>query len=216
MEMSIGCPTAGEGERVTRGDKPGRHVYERARRNRRHVSRAPKEARKARKPRAPTARAGHAAPERTAKRMKSSPSGNRDRKAGTASRRGHRLREVPVPGGIQSTARSTDAAHARYWLIVRPKRRVREPLLLGLSCDQATLPVFGCEEEASSFLRYAGLGSEWRAGEVSPLEVVAWLLRTSSGVARIVLDPPPDPQFRWAIELVSVGREEFVRSITGP
>jgi hypothetical protein len=110
--------------------------------------------------------------------------------------------------------RAAEPAPTRYWLIVRRRRCAQEPLVFGRGGDRAILPVFGCKAEALSYLRYTGLEAEWCVGRVLSGEITMWLLGASTGVARIALDPPPDPDFRWVLDLISLEREEFVRSIT--
>lgn len=108
-----------------------------------------------------------------------------------------------------------EPAHVPYWLIVGREQYAARPLILRRIGDQGTLPVFGREEEALSFLRHAGFGGEWRVSKTSAAELVLWLLGTPAKVGRIALDPPPDQDIRWVLELVSVKREVFLRSITG-
>ncbi len=111
--------------------------------------------------------------------------------------------------------RVPEPAHVPYWLIFGRERCAATPLIVGRIDDQGILPVFGCEEEAISFLRHADFGGEWRVSKTSAREIVSWLRGKPAKVGRIALDPPPDPDIRWVLELVSVEREEFVRSITG-
>ena len=101
-----------------------------------------------------------------------------------------------------------------YWLIVGQGRRGRVPLVIGWSDSQGILPVFGCEEEALGFLRHTGFGGAWRVREAGAREIIS-CLQTNAGVSRIALDPPDDQDIRGMLNLVSVEREVFVRSIMG-
>jgi hypothetical protein len=47
------------------------------------------------------------------------------------------------------------------------------PLVVGRTGDQGTLPLFGCEEEALTFLRHAGFGRDWRVSKTFAMDITA-------------------------------------------
>lgn len=97
-----------------------------------------------------------------------------------------------------------------YWLIVeRDSFRINIHTLPG----EETLPVFSHKEEAASFLGFGGLKSGWQIRETSVGELASLLLGPYACASRVALDPPSGADGLLST-LVSVGRKEFVDSIT--
>ncbi|WP_119067139.1 hypothetical protein [Rubrobacter indicoceani] len=77
------------------------------------------------------------------------------------------------------------------------------------------IPVFSFYEEAELFLWMGGFGRGWRVVEVSSLTLAEMLRGLYSRVDEVALDPIPEVQARSFMELVTVGRESFLNSISG-
>lgn len=75
------------------------------------------------------------------------------------------------------------------------------------------VPVFSFSEEAELFLWLGGYGEGWRVVEVSSRTLLGMLEGAYSRIDEIALDPIPEAQVRSFMGLVTVGRENFVRSL---
>ena len=115
------------------------------------------------------------------------------------------------------TGRTTELAPRRprgpaYWLIATNENARIEIL----TCDrdgEKTLPVFSFEEEAEMFLRFAGVGDDWRVRESGAGELVSVLYGPCAGVGKVALDPLPEMMADWAVEFVSLDRGRFIERI---
>lgn len=96
-----------------------------------------------------------------------------------------------------------------YWVITSRWRGLRDVMLLEESGGEQTLPVFGSEEEARSYL--GPHNGDWRVRKVHNTELISLLLRRRGEVRRVALDPIPgeDPA------LVSAGWGIFLDSLLG-
>ena len=124
----------------------------------------------------------------------------------------HELGEVEdntngQPGKALSDTPKRVRAAKSYWLIVkRGSFRINVHTLP----DEAALPVFSHEVEATSFLGVRGLEGGWRARETSVGELASMLLGPYAHVSRVTLDPPSGAAAGLLAGLVSVDRTDFV------
>jgi hypothetical protein len=103
------------------------------------------------------------------------------------------------------------------WLITRPDHGRMEVLTIDPGSDGEALPVFSFEEEAETFLRFEALGTAWQVREASAGELISVLYGPCVGAKKVALDPLPVVDGRAVMDLVSLGRERFVRTLTdGP
>ena len=97
-----------------------------------------------------------------------------------------------------------------YWVIVRYVGQM-EVLTIRDTDHEETLPVFSFEEEARMFLECGASKSGWRVRSTSPGELTAVLFGPCVNVERVALDPVPGMDFEMIVDLMCVGREEFVK-----
>lgn len=107
---------------------------------------------------------------------------------------------------------SNGAVWEPFWLISKHEN-ARMVVLTIERGDGATLPVFSHEEEAETYLWLAAPGTGWRARKTKTGELISVLYGPCAAVKKVALDPLLvfDDQ---AMDLVSIRRERFVRSLT--
>jgi hypothetical protein len=79
--------------------------------------------------------------------------------------------------------------------------------------DREALPVFSFEEEAETFLQLEMPGMGWLATRTTAGELVSLLHGPCAGVERVALDPLPTVCGETMVDLVSLGRENFLRNL---
>ena len=75
------------------------------------------------------------------------------------------------------------------------------------------LPVFSFGEEAAMFLRLGAFGVGWQAGPTTPAELASILRGPCAGVRKVALDPPPEVCGSAWLDLVSLDKGEFLRTL---
>ncbi|CAN5128094.1 hypothetical protein BH24ACT19_BH24ACT19_03810 [soil metagenome] len=86
-------------------------------------------------------------------------------------------------------------------------------LTTNIGTNGEALPVFSFEEEAELFLRYGASGTGWWVRETTAGELVSVLYGPCVDVGKVALDPPPEIAGKAMINLVSVGRKDFIQSL---
>ena len=99
-----------------------------------------------------------------------------------------------------------------FWHIARREASCMEVLTVEFPSGEEALPVFSFEEEARMFLESGAPGGGWRARQTTAGELASVLFGPGAGVRRVVLDPLPPPFPGQLAELLSMGREAFVRT----
>jgi hypothetical protein len=111
--------------------------------------------------------------------------------------------------------RGSVTPYTPYWLIVKHHGLRTSVSTIELAGGEKVLPVFGHAEEAETFLRALG-GSGWQMRETGAGELMSILFRPCANVRKIALDPlASGTDAEVLARLVSLGREEFVASLTG-
>ncbi len=106
-------------------------------------------------------------------------------------------------------------ARCSLWLIVKHDNARMGVLTIDPGSDREVLPVFSFEEEAEAFLRLWAPGTGWRARQTAAGELVSVLYGPCADVKKVALDPLPVTGGEMMIDLVSLGRERFLRSLMG-
>ena len=104
-------------------------------------------------------------------------------------------------------------ARRPLWLVVRHSNSCLEVLTTKIGTSGEALTVFSFEEEAELFLQYGASGTGWRARETTAGELISVLYGPCVDVGKVALDPPPEIAGKTMINLVSVGRKDFVQSL---
>lgn len=99
------------------------------------------------------------------------------------------------------------------WLITNHETGGMCVLTLDSGGDREALPVFSFEEEAETFLQLEMPGTGWRARKTMAGELVSLLHGPCAGVERVALDPLPAVCGETMVDLVSLGRENFLRKL---
>ena len=108
----------------------------------------------------------------------------------------------------------TGAARRARWLIASLTDGKTDVLTLDGGGDRV-LPVFSFRDEADMYV-HLQLGTPgWGPRVFSADEIVSMLHRSLSDVTRVALDPLPEVCDETVLDLLCVGRETFVRSLTG-
>jgi hypothetical protein len=102
-----------------------------------------------------------------------------------------------------------------YRLIVNNERAWMDVLTIRLSTGREVLPVFSHEEEADEFIRRGSWGPGWRVRETSARELVSVLLGSCPGVGWVALDPWPGIHDGMVVDLIGIGRWDFVDLLAG-
>ena len=111
----------------------------------------------------------------------------------------------------------TRSAVARrpLWLIAKHENGRMVVLTIERGSDGETLPIFSHEEEAEIFLRLGAAGMGWEVRETTGEELISVLHGSCADVKKVALDPLPVVGGEMMIDLVSLGRENFVRNLVG-
>lgn len=116
--------------------------------------------------------------------------------------------------GIRIDERGGAAPHSLYWLIVKHDGPRMSVFTIELASSEKVLPLFGHMEEAETFLRALG-DSGWQIRETGAGELVSVLFGSCANVRKVALDPPaPGAGAEVLVDLVSLGREDFVELLT--
>ena len=76
------------------------------------------------------------------------------------------------------------------------------------------LPIFSFGEEAAMFLRLDKFGVGWQTEATTPAELASMLSRgPCAGVGMVALDPPPEVCGSAWLDLVSLDKAEFLRTL---
>ncbi len=103
-------------------------------------------------------------------------------------------------------------ARRPLWLIARHQNNRME--VLGIKPgDGGALPVFSFEEEAELFLRLEAPETGWRVRRTTAGELISVLYGVCAGVEKVALDPPPEIAGKAMLDLVSLSRKDFVRTL---
>ncbi len=97
-----------------------------------------------------------------------------------------------------------------YWLIVKHESQM-EVLTFRDTDQEETLPIFSFEEEARMFLECGASKSGWRVRRTSPGELTSVLFGPCANVERVALDPVPEMEAGMLMDLMCVGRKEFIQ-----
>jgi hypothetical protein len=88
-----------------------------------------------------------------------------------------------------------------------------EVLTMNSGVAGETLPVFSFEEEAELFLRLEVPGTSWRVRESTAGELISILYGSCASVEKVALDPPPEIAGKAVLDLVSLSRKDFLRTL---
>lgn len=99
----------------------------------------------------------------------------------------------------------------RWWVVAKTGKGTVEVLTTNVD-GKKILPIFSFEEEADLFCRFQ-VRDGCRVRETSPGELVSILCGPCASVKTLTLDPLPEIYDREMIRLVSVSRENFVRTL---
>jgi hypothetical protein len=102
-----------------------------------------------------------------------------------------------------------------YRLIVNSEEDRKDVLTIQLSTGGKALPVFSHEEEATEFVRFGSLGTGWRIRKTSARELVSVLSRPGTDIGWVALDPWPGIHVEMVLDLIGVGRRDFVDQLVG-
>jgi hypothetical protein len=94
-------------------------------------------------------------------------------------------------------------------LITRQRTRGLEVFIIGGNGD--VLPIFSFEEEANMFLQLGVPGDRWQVRETTRGELASVLHASCRDIGHVALDPLPETVGEGMVELVSLGREHFIR-----
>jgi hypothetical protein len=97
-----------------------------------------------------------------------------------------------------------------YWLIVKHESQM-EVLTIRDTDQEETLPIFSFEEEARLFLECGASKSGWGVRRTSPGELTSVLFGSCANVERVALDPVPEMDAGMLMDLMCIGRKEFVQ-----
>ncbi len=101
------------------------------------------------------------------------------------------------------------------WLIAKHENDRMVVLTIERGSDGETLPIFSHEEEAKVFLRLGAPGIAWEVRETTGEELISVLCGPCADVKKVALDPLPVVGGEMMVDLVSLGRENFVRNLVG-
>lgn len=106
------------------------------------------------------------------------------------------------------------AAGRARWLIARRTNGMLDVLTLE-GRDGQILPVFSFEDEALLYASLQVATPGWEPRVTTPGELLSVLYGPLSDVARVALDPLPEVCDKTVLDLLCVGRETFMCSLTG-
>ncbi len=104
------------------------------------------------------------------------------------------------------------AIRGPLWLIAKYETSRMAVLTIDRGDAGETLPIFGHEEEAETYLWLAAPAG-WQARRTTAGELISVLCGPCAGVKKVTLDPLPTFNGIEMTNLASVGRERFLRSL---
>jgi hypothetical protein len=121
------------------------------------------------------------------------------------------------PRGGRITMLKTKLAGRSLWLITKHTTNGMDIFTTNLSGDSKVLVVFSFEEEAEMFLdlRLAASEDGWKVRQTSRGELVSILYGPCSGTKKVVLDPVPEIGGEALADLLSMPRNDFLRTLLG-
>ncbi len=99
------------------------------------------------------------------------------------------------------------------WLIAKHENGQMKILTTNPGSERETLPIFSHEEEAEMFLWFGAAGTGWWVRETTVGELVSVLYGPCVGVKKVALDPLPMFDDEAMVNLVSLGRGDFLRTL---
>lgn len=103
-----------------------------------------------------------------------------------------------------------------FRLIVNNEKDWMDVLTIQLASGrEGALPVFSHEQEAEEFVRLGNWGAGWQVRETSARELVSVLSGTGADIGWVALDPWPEIDGGMVVDLIGVGRREFVEQLVG-
>ncbi len=102
-----------------------------------------------------------------------------------------------------------------FWLIVKHENCRIKIFTIESGSGRETLPIFGHKEEAEIFLWLNSLETDWRVRKTTAGDLVSVLCGPYANVKKVALDPLSVHDGEALLDLVSLGREEFVRNLIG-
>ncbi len=102
-----------------------------------------------------------------------------------------------------------------YRLIVNSEKDRIAVLTIQLSTGRKVLPIFSHDEEAGEFVHFGSLGTGWRIRKTSARELVSVLSRSDTEIGWVALDPWPGIHVEMVLDLIGVGRRDFVDHLMG-
>jgi hypothetical protein len=115
--------------------------------------------------------------------------------------------------GIYESLVKGRAAPRSLWLISNHENGRTEVFTIHTGTGRETLPIFSHEEEAETFLWLGSPGAGWRARATTAGELVSLLYGPCAEVGKVALDPLPLFGDEAMGGLVSLLREDFVRTL---
>ncbi len=111
----------------------------------------------------------------------------------------------------------TKIAGRSHWLITKHITSGMDIYTTNLCGDSKALVVFSFEEEAEMFLdlRLAASEDGWKVRQTSVGELVSILYGPCSDTKKVVLDPVPNVGGEALDDLLSMHRQDFLRSLLG-
>ena len=100
----------------------------------------------------------------------------------------------------------------RLWLITKHQNNRMEVLTINPGGGEV-VPVFSFEEEAELFLRLGTPRTGWRVRRTTAGELISVLYGPCAGAEKVALDPPPKIAGKAMLDLVSLSRKDFVRTL---
>ena len=102
-----------------------------------------------------------------------------------------------------------------YRLIVNSEKDRMDVLTIQLSTGRKVLPIFSHDDEAGEFVHFGSLGTGWRIRKTSARELVSVLSRSDTDIGWVALDPWPGIHVEMVLDLIGVGRRDFVDQLVG-
>ena len=104
---------------------------------------------------------------------------------------------------------------SRYWMIANHRFSEIEVMTEDLEGRGEALVVFRFEEEAGMFLWLRRLEDVWEVRETTAGELVSVLYGPCAHVRCVILDPLPEIWAGATVELESLARKDFVKTVMG-
>ncbi len=100
-----------------------------------------------------------------------------------------------------------------FWLIVKHENCRMKVFTIESGSGRGILPIFGHKEEAEMFLWLNSLETDWRVRKTTAGELISVLCGPYANVTKVGLDPLSGYDGEALLDLMSLGREEFVRNL---